>query len=56
MRSEKEIINLILDIAKKDNHIECDLLNGSKANPNSMKDKFQYYDFIFYKVYLQDYS
>ncbi|MBM6629078.1 aminoglycoside 6-adenylyltransferase [Mammaliicoccus vitulinus] len=47
MRSEKEIINLILDIAKKDNHIECDLLNGSKANPNSMKDKFQDYDFIF---------
>ncbi|MGK9044572.1 aminoglycoside 6-adenylyltransferase [Mammaliicoccus vitulinus] len=32
------------------------MLNGLRANSNSVKDKFQDYDFIFYKVYLRDYS
>ena len=43
-RTEKEILNLINDFSKSDDTIRVTLLNGSRANPNAVKDPFQDYD------------
>jgi aminoglycoside 6-adenylyltransferase len=47
MRSEEEIISLILNVAKADERIRAVLLNGSRANPNVKKDKFQDFDIVY---------
>lgn len=47
MRSEKEMMDLILDIANKDDRIRGAYLNGSRTNPNAPKDIFQDYDFVY---------
>lgn len=47
MRSEEEIINLILHVAKTDDRIRTVLLNGSRANPNVTKDVFQDFDIVY---------
>lgn len=41
MSTEQQIFELIFEIAKLDDRIEAVLLNGSRANPNSVKDQFQ---------------
>jgi aminoglycoside 6-adenylyltransferase len=46
-RSAKEIIELILNIAKKDNRIQGVIMNGSRANPNIKQDNFQDFDIVF---------
>jgi aminoglycoside 6-adenylyltransferase len=47
MRTENEIIDLIRDIAAKDESIRAVLLNGSRANPHTEKDIFCDYDILF---------
>jgi aminoglycoside 6-adenylyltransferase len=47
MRSEEEVITLILDVAKADKRIRVVLLNGSRANPDIKKDKFQDFDIVY---------
>jgi aminoglycoside 6-adenylyltransferase len=47
MRSKEEIISLILNVAKADERIRAVLLNGSRANPNIKKDKFQDFDIVY---------
>lgn len=47
MLTEQQMFELIFEIAKQDDRIEAVLLNGSRANPNSVKDQFQDYDIIF---------
>ncbi len=47
MRKEDEVISLILNIAKTDDRIRAVLLNGSRANPNTKKDKFQDFDIVY---------
>jgi aminoglycoside 6-adenylyltransferase len=47
MRSEQEIFSLIKQIADNDERIRAVLLNGSRANPNALKDKYQDYDILF---------
>ena len=44
MRSEAEMLNIVLEIARKDNRIRAVIMNGSRANPNAPKDCFQDYD------------
>ncbi len=44
MRSEQEILDLILTFAKNDKNIRAVILNGSRANPNAPKDIFQDFD------------
>ena len=44
MRTEKEMLDLILNIAKADERIRAVILNGSRTNPNVIKDIFQDYD------------
>lgn len=47
MRSEKEIYDLILDIARNDERILAVYMNGSRTNINVPKDIFQDYDIVY---------
>ena len=47
MRSEEEIITLILHVAKTDDRIRAVLLNGSRTNPNVTKDLLQDFDIVY---------
>lgn len=47
MRSEQEILDLILNVAKRDDRVRAVVLNGSRADPNVPKDIFQDYDVAF---------
>lgn len=47
MRSEQEMYDLILDFAKTDHRVRAVILNGSRANPNAPKDKYQDFDIIY---------
>lgn len=47
MRSGKEMYNLIIDTARKDERIRVVLLNGSRANPNAPRDIFQDFDVVY---------
>ncbi|MFZ5989111.1 MAG: aminoglycoside 6-adenylyltransferase [Bacillota bacterium] len=47
MRTEQEMFDLILNMAKKDERIRAVLLNGSRTNPNVIKDIFQDYDIVY---------
>ena len=47
MRSEKEMKELILGIAKSDDRIRAVIMNGSRANPNARPDIFQDYDIVY---------
>lgn len=47
MRTEQEMFELILDVAKKDRRIRAVGLNGSRTNPNAPKDIFQDYDIVY---------
>ncbi|MCL2512923.1 MAG: aminoglycoside 6-adenylyltransferase, partial [Oscillospiraceae bacterium] len=48
MRTEKEMLDLILDAAKSDERIRAALLEGSRANPAVPKDQYQDYDICYY--------
>lgn len=47
MRSEQEILDLILKIAREDERIRAVWMTGSRTNPNVAKDIFQDYDVVF---------
>lgn len=47
MRTEKEIYDIILDTAQKDNRIKAVYMNGSRTNLNAPKDIFQDYDIVY---------
>lgn len=47
MRTEKEMMELILKVAEEDERIRAVYLNGSRANPNITKDIFQDYDIVY---------
>lgn len=47
MRSEKEMLDLILNMAKKDDSILAVIMNGSRVNPNVPRDIFQDYDIVY---------
>ena len=47
MRSELEMFELIIDTARKDDRIRAVIMNGSRANPNALRDIFQDYDIIY---------
>ena len=47
MRSEQEMMDLILGTAKKDERIRAVWMNGSRANPDAPKDIFQDYDIVY---------
>ncbi|PGK38084.1 aminoglycoside adenylyltransferase [Bacillus anthracis] len=47
MRTEKEMIDLIINTAKEDERIRAVIMNGSRVNPNVKKDCFQDYDIMY---------
>ncbi len=47
MRSEQEMFDLILNTAKTDERIRAVYMNGSRANPNVVKDKYRDYDIVY---------
>ena len=48
MRSEQEILELIVDTARKDERIRAVIMNGSRVNPNAPRDFFQDYDVVYF--------
>lgn len=47
MRTEKEMFELILGFARKDDRIRIVAMNGSRANPNVHPDKYQDFDIVY---------
>ena len=47
MRTEQEMFDLILAVAKDDPRVRVVGLNGSRTNPNAPKDIFQDYDVVY---------
>jgi aminoglycoside 6-adenylyltransferase len=47
MRSEREMLELILDTAKNDDRIRAVIMNGSRVNPNAPRDFFQDFDIVY---------
>lgn len=47
MRTEREMLDLIISFAQQDNHIRGLLMNGSRVNPNIKKDIFQDFDIVY---------
>ena len=47
MRSEQEMLDLILTTAREDDRIRAVMLNGSRANPYSPRDPFQDFDVVY---------
>ncbi len=47
MRSEKEMFDLIIGVAQRDERIRAVYMNGSRTNPNTPKDIFQDYDIVY---------
>ncbi|WP_377890435.1 aminoglycoside 6-adenylyltransferase [Alkalihalobacillus sp. R86527] len=47
MRSEQEMMALIINRAKKDERVRAVYMNGSRTNPNVRKDIFQDYDIVY---------
>jgi aminoglycoside 6-adenylyltransferase len=48
MRSEQQILDLIIETARDDDRIRAAMLNGSRANPNAPRDPFQDYDVVYF--------
>jgi aminoglycoside 6-adenylyltransferase len=48
MRSEVEMMGLILDAATGDDNVRAAVMNGSRVNPDARKDRFQDYDVVYY--------
>jgi aminoglycoside 6-adenylyltransferase len=44
MRSEQEMLDLILSVARNDDRVRAVIMNGSRVNPNAARDFFQDYD------------
>ncbi len=47
MRSEKEMLELILGVAEHNEDIRAVTMNGSRVNPNVKKDPFQDFDIVY---------
>lgn len=47
MRTEKEMLELILTVAQGDERIRAVYMNGSRTNPNAPRDAYQDYDIVY---------
>ncbi|MED0991313.1 aminoglycoside 6-adenylyltransferase [Bacillus nitratireducens] len=56
MRTEKEMLDLIINTAKEDKRIRVVIMNGSRVNPNVKKDCFQDYDIIYVVKDIQSFT
>ena len=46
-RSEKEMMELILDTARNDERVRAVVMNGSRTDPDAPKDRYQDYDIVY---------
>ena len=56
MKSEAEIRKLIIDVATNNDRIRAVLMNGSRANPNIPRDKYQDFDVVFIVKNFKDFT
>lgn len=56
MRSEAEMFDLILSVAKKDTRIRAVILNGSRVNKNIPKDNLQDFDIVYLVTALDSFA
>jgi aminoglycoside 6-adenylyltransferase len=47
MRTEQEMLDLILETARCDERIRAVIMNGSRVNPNAPRDPFQDFDIVY---------
>lgn len=47
MRTEQEMLNLVLDVAARDERVRVVAMNGSRTNKNIEKDHLQDYDIVY---------
>jgi aminoglycoside 6-adenylyltransferase len=47
MRSEQEMLELIVDTARNDERIRAVIMSGSRANPDAPRDPFQDFDIVY---------
>ena len=47
MRSEQQMLEMILETARSDDRIRAVIMNGSRANPNAPHDLFQDFDIVY---------
>ena len=47
-RSETEMMELILSVARRDERIRAVTMNGSRANPNAPRDRYQDFDIVYF--------
>lgn len=55
MRTEKEMFDLILGFARKDDRVRIVAMNGSRANPNVQPDKYQDFDIVYLVTEMQSF-
>ena len=48
MRTEQEMMDLILSVSRSDERIRAVLLSGSRANPSIPADRYQDYDITYF--------
>jgi aminoglycoside 6-adenylyltransferase len=48
MRTEQEMLDLILSVAQNDANIRAVIMNGSRVNPNAAKDPCQDFDIVYF--------
>ncbi|WP_059104810.1 aminoglycoside 6-adenylyltransferase [Shouchella shacheensis] len=56
MRTEEEMLRLIVLAAEKDERVRAVMMNGSRVNPNVQKDRFQDYDIVYYVQDLESFT
>ena len=56
MRSEKEMLDLILEVAENDDGIRAVIMNGSRVNPSAKKDPFQDFDIVYFVREVEPYK
>ena len=55
MRTEQEMLKLMLDVAEADPRIRAVCMNGSRTNPNAPKDMFRDYDVVYLVTDMEPY-
>ncbi len=56
MRTEKEMLDLIINTAKEDERIRAVIMNGSRVNPHVKRDCFQDYDIMYVVKDIQSFT
>ncbi|OGN93562.1 MAG: aminoglycoside adenylyltransferase [Chloroflexi bacterium RBG_13_50_21] len=56
MRSELEMLDLILNFARNDERVRAVILNGSRVNPEAPKDFFQDFDAVYFVTDIESFK